>query len=108
MADSVHMSASSFHQRFKAATTMSPRQYQKVLRLHEARRLMLFQKMEASDAVPPRRPPECFAVQRGVRTLLRECPDQRYRPEAVPPGEGAWVNEAAVACDGPPHSGDAQ
>lgn len=50
MAASVHMSASSFHQRFKAITSMSPLQYQKVLRLHEARRLMLFQNMDASDA----------------------------------------------------------
>jgi AraC-like DNA-binding protein len=50
MAASVHMSASSFHERFKAVTSMSPLQYQKVLRLHEARRLMLFQKMDASDA----------------------------------------------------------
>jgi AraC-like DNA-binding protein len=50
MAGSVHMSASSFHQRFKAITSLSPLQYQKVLRLHEARRLMLFQGMDASDA----------------------------------------------------------
>jgi AraC-like DNA-binding protein len=50
MAASVHMSASSFHERFKAVTSMSPLQYQKVLRLHEARRLMLFQSMDASDA----------------------------------------------------------
>ena len=50
MARTVHMSASSFHQRFKAITSMSPLQYQKVLRLHEARRLMLFQSMDASDA----------------------------------------------------------
>ena len=50
MAASVHMSASSFHQRFKAVTTMSPLQYQKVLRLHEARRLMLFQNIDASRA----------------------------------------------------------
>jgi AraC-like DNA-binding protein len=50
MAASVRMSASSFHERFKAVTTMSPLQYQKVLRLHEARRLMLFQKMDASGA----------------------------------------------------------
>jgi AraC-like DNA-binding protein len=50
MAASVHMSASSFHQRFKAVTSMSPLQYQKVLRLHEARRLMLFQSMDASHA----------------------------------------------------------
>jgi AraC-like DNA-binding protein len=50
MAASVHMSASSFHQRFKDVTTMSPLQYQKVLRLHEARRLMLFHKMDTSAA----------------------------------------------------------
>ena len=50
MAASIRMSASSFHQRFKAVTSMSPLQYQKVLRLHEARRLMLFQNMDASHA----------------------------------------------------------
>ena len=50
MASTVHMSASSFHQRFKAITSMSPLQYQKVLRLHEARRLMLFQSRDATDA----------------------------------------------------------
>ena len=50
MAGSARLSASSFHQRFKAVTTMSPLQYQKALRLHEARRLMLFQKMEANEA----------------------------------------------------------
>ena len=50
MAASVRMSASSFHQRFKAVTSMSPLQYQKVLRLHEARRLMLFHKMDAIEA----------------------------------------------------------
>ena len=50
MAASAHMSASSFHQRFKAVTSMSPLQYQKALRLHEARRLMLFQKVDANDA----------------------------------------------------------
>ena len=50
MAASVHMSASSFHQRFKDVTTMSPLQYQKVLRLHEARRLMLFHTMDAGEA----------------------------------------------------------
>ena len=50
MATSVHMSASSFHQHFKAVTSMSPLQFQKVLRLQEARRLMLFQRMDASEA----------------------------------------------------------
>jgi AraC-like DNA-binding protein len=50
MAASAGMSASAFHQRFKAITTMSPLQYQKALRLHEARRLMLFQRMDANEA----------------------------------------------------------
>jgi AraC-like DNA-binding protein len=50
MAASVAMNASSFHQRFKAVTTMSPLQYQKTLRLQEARRLMLFQDIDANQA----------------------------------------------------------
>jgi AraC-like DNA-binding protein len=50
MAAAANMSASAFHERFKAVTTMSPLQYQKALRLHEARRLMLFQEMDASEA----------------------------------------------------------
>jgi len=41
LAEMVHMSASAFHQHFKGVTAMSPLQYQKVLRLQEARRLML-------------------------------------------------------------------
>ena len=44
------MSASSFHERFKSVTSMSPLQYQKVLRLQEARRLMVFQDLDASAA----------------------------------------------------------
>lgn len=50
MAASAGMGASAFHQHFKRVTSMSPLQYQKVLRLHEARRLMLFQHMDASEA----------------------------------------------------------
>lgn len=50
VAASVSMSESSLYEQFKAVTSLSPLQYQKVLRLHEARRLMLFQKMNARDA----------------------------------------------------------
>jgi len=50
LADLAHMSLSSFHQHFKAVTSMSPLQYQKVLRLHEARRLMLSRMMDAGSA----------------------------------------------------------
>jgi len=50
LADLAHMSSSSFHQHFKAVTSMSPLQYQKVLRLHEARRLMLARMLDAGSA----------------------------------------------------------
>lgn len=50
MAASASMNASSFHERFKAVTTMSPLQYQKTLRLQEARRLMLFQDVDVNEA----------------------------------------------------------
>jgi len=46
----VHMSASSFHEHFKSVTSMSPLQYQKALRLQEARRLMLSTMMDAGTA----------------------------------------------------------
>ena len=50
LAELVHMSVSSFHQHFRAVTSMSPLQYQKVLRLQEARRLMLSAMMDAGAA----------------------------------------------------------
>jgi AraC-like DNA-binding protein len=50
LASAVHMSVSSLHHNFKATTTMSPLQFQKQLRLHEARRLMLAESLEASAA----------------------------------------------------------
>jgi len=46
----VHMSVSSFHEHFKSVTSMSPLHYQKVLRLQEARRLMLSTIMDAGTA----------------------------------------------------------
>jgi AraC-like DNA-binding protein len=50
MARELGMSASSFHQHFKTATSMSPLQFQKLLRLQEARRLLLTENMDASSA----------------------------------------------------------
>jgi AraC-like DNA-binding protein len=50
LAELVHMSVSSFHEHFKSVTSMSPLQYQKVLRLQEARRLMLSAAMDAGTA----------------------------------------------------------
>lgn len=50
MAALAHMSASSLHQQFKSLTSMSPLQFQKTLRLQEARRLMLATGIDASQA----------------------------------------------------------
>jgi len=50
LASIAHMSSSSFHHRFKEVTAMSPLQFQKQLRLHEARRLMLADGLDASAA----------------------------------------------------------
>ncbi|ELI9032219.1 AraC family transcriptional regulator [Morganella morganii] len=44
------MSESSFHRHFRRVTRMSPLQYQKWLRLNEARRLLLVESADASEA----------------------------------------------------------
>jgi AraC-like DNA-binding protein len=50
LADRAHMSPSTFRQHFRALTGLSPLQYQKQLRLQEARQLMLNQNLDASSA----------------------------------------------------------
>jgi AraC-like DNA-binding protein len=50
LAKSSNMSVSGIHHKFKAITTMGPLQYQKQLRLQEARRLMLSGSMDATTA----------------------------------------------------------
>lgn len=45
-----NLSVSGLHHKFKAITTMGPLQYQKQLRLQEARRLMLSGSMDATTA----------------------------------------------------------
>lgn len=50
LAGHVNMSVSTFHHHFRALTAMSPLQYQKWLRLNEARRLMLTELQDATSA----------------------------------------------------------
>ncbi|MDX3774956.1 AraC family transcriptional regulator [Chromatiaceae bacterium AAb-1] len=50
LANIVHLSESALFQSFKAVTSMSPLQFQKKLRLNEARRIMLYEGMEAATA----------------------------------------------------------
>ncbi len=50
LAKQVNMSTSTFHHHFRSLTAMSPVQYQKSLRLNEARRLMLNERLDATTA----------------------------------------------------------
>ncbi|MGD1949388.1 MAG: AraC family transcriptional regulator N-terminal domain-containing protein [Leptolyngbyaceae cyanobacterium] len=50
LAEQANMSSDSFHRHFKKVTSMSPLQYQKQLRLLEARRLMLAENTDAANA----------------------------------------------------------
>jgi AraC-like DNA-binding protein len=50
LAQEVGMSVSGFHYHFKVVTAMSPGQFQKQLRLQEARRLMLGEHLDAASA----------------------------------------------------------
>ncbi|CAN5219238.1 AraC family transcriptional regulator [soil metagenome] len=50
LAERVGMSVSSLHHHFKAVTAMTPIQFQKQLRLHEARRLMFVEHLDVGTA----------------------------------------------------------
>jgi len=50
LAEQVNMSTTSFHNHFRSMTSLSPLQFQKQLRLQEARRLMLAERMDAANA----------------------------------------------------------
>ncbi len=50
LAKDVNMSGTHFHRQFKSVTSMSPLQFQKALRLQEARRLMLTANLDAGAA----------------------------------------------------------
>ncbi len=50
LATQVNMSTSTFHHHFRTLTAMSPLQFQKMLRLNEARRLMLTENNDATTA----------------------------------------------------------
>lgn len=50
LAEQARMSSSTFHHHFRSMTALSPLQYQKHLRLNEARRLMLTERFDAATA----------------------------------------------------------
>ena len=49
LADIAKMSAPSFHRHFKEITAMSPIQFQKQLRLQEARRQLIFEAVDVAE-----------------------------------------------------------
>lgn len=49
LAETANMGTSTFHRHFKEVTAMSPLQFQKQLRLQEARRLLMFELTDAAD-----------------------------------------------------------
>lgn len=50
LAERVHMAPTTFHRHFKEVTAVSPLQFQKRLRLHEAQRIMIKENMDIGDA----------------------------------------------------------
>ncbi len=76
LAEVAGMSPSSFYQHFRAATSLSPRQFQKQLRLIEARRLMLAEDVSSSRAA--------FAV--GYESVQQFTREYR-RMFGLPPGK---------------------
>jgi AraC-like DNA-binding protein len=92
LADLAHMSVSSFHQHFKAVTSMSPLQYQKVLRLHEARRLMLARMLDAGSAGRQVGYLSASQFSREYTRLFGSAPTRdvaRLRQDGAPVDEGA-------------------
>jgi len=86
LAAAAGMSPSSFHQHFRAATSLSPLQFQKQLRLIEARRLMTAEGATASSAA--------FAV--GYESVQQFTREYR-RTFGLPPGRDAEAIRGAVS-----------
>jgi AraC-like DNA-binding protein len=87
LADRAHMSPSTFRQHFRALTGVSPLQYQKQLRLQEARQLMLNQNLDASSAARQVGYESASQFSREYRRLFGDPPQRdvkRMRFRSVP------------------------
>jgi AraC-like DNA-binding protein len=85
LATGAHMSPSTFRRHFREIAGMSPLQYQKQLRLQEARQLMLNEKLDASVARDARGLRERVAVQSRVQSVVRCAASARYQAHATEP-----------------------
>ena len=77
------MSPSSLHQHFRALTAMSPLQYQKHLRLQQARRLLQAEGLEVSRAGHAVGYESASQFSREYRRLFG-APPSRHREAAIP------------------------
>lgn len=93
MADRAHMAPSTFHRHFKAVTSLSPLQYHKRLKLHEAQRLMLVKNFDASQAA--------YAV--GYASATQFSRDYK-KLFGTPPKKSVWVMKNHVTPEGVPMS----
>ncbi len=82
------MSTPTFHRHFRAVTTMSPIQFQKCIRLQEARRLLLTRDQGAADVA--------FAVGYVSRHQFSR---EYHRLFGIPPGQGSRPRENGVHPD---------
>jgi AraC-like DNA-binding protein len=89
LAEAAGMSPSSFHQHFRAATSLSPMQFQKHLRLIEARRLMLSEGSSPTSA--------SFAV--GYQSVSQFTREYR-RMFGLPPARGTMEARASTIAAG--------
>ena len=87
LARELGMSVSGLRQHFKAVTAMSPSQFQKQLRLQEARRLMLSENLDAARAASRVGYSDASHFTREYKSLFGVPPMhdvQRLREEAQP------------------------
>ena len=85
LAHEVGMSVSRFHHHFRAVTALSPLQFQKQLRLQEARRLMLGDGLDADQRGRAGRLRERGALHAGVQTAVWCAADARRSTAADQP-----------------------
>jgi AraC-like DNA-binding protein len=86
MARELGMSVSGLHRHFKAVTALSPLQFQKRLRLLEARRLMLGEDLDAASAAYRVGYHDASHFNREYKSHVARPPDARHAPAA---GSGA-------------------
>ncbi len=84
LADIAGMGESTLHHHFRALTAMSPLQYQKHLRLHEARRLMIADRIDAGSAALRVGYESATQFNREYRRLFRAPPKADVRAILAP------------------------